>query len=404
MTSRGIFSLVFEFFLLIMALGTDIREFLIVAVCVGGLLLYSLISLLLAVFSMDFKSHTDETEVSRGEELCYTLSFRGPVILPVVGKVKIKPADNGDITDKADLQHSFLLIPSFKLRRDYNFNLLCAHTGYWSVGVEKLRISDMFGMFNLPLLRTRRRDFAVRVAVLPKIHDFEERDSYIDISKGFGGAAFQNAESGELLGDSRFYREGDALRRINWKQSARLKKLFTRRYETPDVPKAVIALDTACSNDGTGTVTDMYVETAVSIANFFVSVWGDTVSVVTLRESHRYAPSEFYCREAADLMPLKYHLMSIPFFTESAPLDLFRLDDTALNGADKIYVITANPSEGLLSAVESAAAQGKTAVCIIPQMGDTPLPDVEKAVANTGAEPIYVKSADEIAQKVGEAL
>lgn len=42
MSLRGLFALVLEAFLLIMALGTDIREFLIVAVCLGGLLVFSI--------------------------------------------------------------------------------------------------------------------------------------------------------------------------------------------------------------------------------------------------------------------------------------------------------------------------------------------------------------------------
>ena len=127
MTLRGFFTLVFELFLLIMALGTDIREFLIVAVCIGGLWCYSFISVLLAIITLKFSSKTDTNGLYRGEKMIYTLEIKGVLLLPIIGKIKVLAADNGDITDKALLRNSFLISWGFRLKRNYRFNMRCEY-------------------------------------------------------------------------------------------------------------------------------------------------------------------------------------------------------------------------------------------------------------------------------------
>ena len=403
MTLRGIFSLVFEFFLLIMALGTDIREFLIVAVCVGCILAYSVLSLILAEISFNFRSQISESEVFAGENITYTFLLKGPVILPVVGKITVKAADTGDITEKSSLKYSFLLFTDFKAEHSYKFEFLCAHTGYWSVGTKKFRVGDIFGMFSLPLLRTRKKNFTVKVTVLPKIQYFESKNEYFNISRGFGGTALRNAESGELLGDSRAYKEGDALRRINWKQSVRTKKLFTRQYEMPEMPRVLIAIDSCTAGDSTGSVADLYRTAAVSLANYYIGR-KNIVNVISLREREKAQQLDSYLYEKSDITRLMYELLEISFFAGGVGLDIYNFDSTNFVNADIIYILTANPSEGLFSSMDQAEKQGVHIECIMPQLGEEPLPSVMTAIKNTGIYPIAVRTIDEIDEKVGAGL
>jgi len=403
MTLRGLFCLALEAFLLIMALGTTIKEFLVLAACIGGLLLYSLLSLLLAVITLDFQSQTDMTDVYRGEEIKYTMSIRGPVILPIVGRLIIRTADNGDITPKSNLRHSFLLVPILKLKRDYHFDMLCAHTGVWKVGTNKMRITDIFGLFNMPLLRTRFSMYKVRINVLPEIHNFDEAYGYIDASKGFTGTAFLNAENGELLGDSRVYREGDTMRRINWKQTARMKKLFTRMYEMPETPKVLIAVDNTFLNDNMGFLADISREVAVSLGSYYLQQ-GDEVTVVPLKQKGKEAIEEKNYEDFHDIITLQYDLTELEYVGANKALELFRLDDGVFTSSDRIFIITPNPSEGTLGAMADAAKFGKTVVCIVPQLGEEPIAAVKTAVETTGIMPIFVSSPDKIAEKVGGEL
>lgn len=400
MTLRGILSLVLEAFLLIMALGTGIRDFRIIAVSLGVLILFSLLSVLLAEACLKFKSISDKTEFYRSEEIKYTLEMKGPVILPVVGRMCIKPADNGDITDKKSLRHTFFLFPRFKLRRTYDFKIFCAHTGLWKIGAEKMRISDIFGFFSLPLFRTRKREAIIPLSVLPQLHEFDEENIFVNAALGFGDAARYDSESGELLGDSRLYRDGDTMRRINWKLTARTRKLYTRQFELPEIPKVVIAIDDTAFKDNTGKIADIACETAVSAAKYYLEQ--DThVNIITLRARGKEERKSFDYYHLRELPEVETDLITINFVKEDAPSEIYRLNQGKFAGADKIYVISANPSDGLLSAIEEEIKSGRLAICIIPQLNIEPEACVKKAIEDTGANPIMISSVEEISEKVG---
>lgn len=399
MTLRGIFSLVLEAFLLVMALGTGIRDFMIIAVCLGVLLAFSLGSLLLAEAFLKYKSIANRTEVACLEEIKYTLSIKGFIILPIVGRVTVRPADNGDITDKKTLRNTFFLFPDFKSKRDFDFNLLCAHTGFWTIGVDKFRVSDIFGFFSLPLLRTRKTEKKIVISVLPNIHDFDEENVFVNAAAGFGDAAKYDSESGELLGDSRLYRDGDTMRRINWKLTARTRKLYTRQFEMPELPKVIIAIDDTAFKDTTGKIADIACETAVSAAKYYLEQ-ENIVNLITLRD-RKEDKKDFKFYNIRELTDVQLSLIDITFEKDDEPSEICRLNQGKFAGADKIYVISANPSEGLLSAIEEEIKNGRLAVCIVPQLEKEPEDCVKKAMENTGANPILISSVEEISEKVG---
>ena len=403
MTLRGILSILFELFLLILALGTEIKEFFVVALCIGGVIAYSFISLFLAVITLHFHSNTDKKELSRNDEVRYTLTMRGPVLLPVVGYLSIKSADFNHIYNKNAMRHTFLLAPTFSIKREFSFDLLCEHVGRWDVGTKKLRVEDMFGLFCLPLLRTRKANFAVKIAVLPKPHELGENDERILVSKGFGGTSFLNSENGELLGDTRLYRKGDALKRINWKQTVRMKKLYTRQYEMPEMPKVLIAMDASCFDDKTGTVADISCESALALANFCIGQ-DSMVHFVTARGKDDSQNEGYYLQNYADVLDLQQRLLDVSFFSDNSALSLWQLDDAHFANADKVCFITANPSEDLLSDLDDMVKEGRSAVCVVPQVSSEPADSVAKAIENAGSVAVIVKSADEIAGKVGGGL
>lgn len=403
MTLRGFFTLVFELFLLIMALGTDIREFLIVAVCIGGLWCYSFISVLLAVITLKFSSTSDKYEFCRGEDIVYTLQISGPVILPVVGKIKVLSADNGDITDKALLRNAFLLSWALSFKRKYCFNMRCEHTGYWNIGIEKFRVSDIFGMFSSPLFRTPKSKHTARIGVLPKSHKFYLNNYLFKAERGLTGANLQDAENGEILGDSRIYKEGDALKRINWKMSIRTRKLYTRRYELPREPEILIAIDSAVGSDFTGTIADIYRETALSLAEYYVDC-GYAVRIATLRDQGEKCQLDKQYSEMSDIFTLNTDLIDIKFRCSHEKLDIFRLDNGVFLGADNIYILSSTPGERLLSAMADVIEKGKRVTCVMPDLSEEPLAALKTAIENTGVLPVVVGSTEEIAQKVGGAI
>ncbi|MGI6280110.1 MAG: DUF58 domain-containing protein [Acutalibacteraceae bacterium] len=402
MTLRGIFCLALEAFLLIIAFGTNILEFLIIAACLGGLIFFAFLSSALAVFSLSFSSKTDKTDFLRGEEAKYCLTLRGPLLLPCVGCLTFKTAEYAKEIDKKDTRQNFVFTPFWGDKRELWFNMQCPHIGHFEIGTGKLRIKDLFGLFSFPSLRSEQNDFIVSISVLPRTYTLSEKLENVLISQGLGSTAVFNSESGETLGDSRLYQKGDALKRINWKQSARHKKLFTRQYEVPEMPKVLIAVDTSCYNDGTGTIVDISCETAISLAWYFINQ-NSTVHMVTLREDQNGNDTSAYYKTLYDLNLMQYSLLDIPFRKESLPLEPRHIKREYIGNAEKIFIITPCPSSELFSLLLNLVNQDKTVCCILP-LAAKPTAELKTAIKDSGINPVILGSVDEIAGKVGGLL
>ena len=100
---------------------------------------------------------------------------------------------------------------------------------------------------------------------MPKSHPIEYLSKSFNADKVFEGTSQQSFEIGENFDDTRTFRDGDPLRRIHWKQSAKTGKLFTRLFEKPREPKTIILID-VYTLETKGVCDDIYRETALCLA------------------------------------------------------------------------------------------------------------------------------------------
>ncbi len=399
MTLRGLCVTVLEALLLIMALGTEIREFFVVALCVGGVLLYSLVSLLLASLTLRAESRLDTKTALRGGEVNYTLRLRGIALLPVTGYLSVKSTEIYN-KELRRYKHSFVMLPSFKASHDFNFEMPCLHMGLWEVGIRKLRFEDVFGLFSLPLMRTGRYDYRINLAVMPKVHRLEKEVENTS-SGDYGSTSIMDAEEGELLGDSRVYREGDSLKRINWKMSARTKTLYSRQYEMPQKPKIVIVADCAVLGADVNNTADITGEATVSIAKYFIEQ-NNIVDVILARTNADGENSFHRLASLNDVLKMQYSFTEIGFRKELEELSLSQLADIQSLSGDKFYVITNNPSQTLLSDITDFDKQGRLARCIVPDTVNASDKKIKPVYDNEVV--LSIASADHIIEKVGAAL
>lgn len=114
------------------------------------------------------------------------------------------------------------------------------HVGVFPVGVSQLTISDCFGLF---AFRRSMRGAPQNVAVLPN----PVQTAPLPVSPGEGeNSSAQRALSDHSIPeDIRAWQDGDELKRVHWKLSARRQSLMVHTYETPQRPDALILLDIA---------------------------------------------------------------------------------------------------------------------------------------------------------------
>ncbi len=403
MTIRGLIVTLLELVLLVFALGTEMHEFLIVALCVGVLEVYSFVSTLLASLTLNIHSKIDKSSAERLEGAKYILKMRGIALLPVAGYLSIKNADYEDKKLKRR-KYSFVMLPSFIIEHKFDFPIPCAHIGLWEVGVKKLRIEDLFGLFSLPLIRSRRSAFYSKLSVVPQVHELRN-DSETNSMGDYGQSSMHDSEQGELLGDSRLYREGDTLKRINWKLSARTKTLYSRQFEMLQNPKIAIAVDSALLKteniEDIGDFIDITCEAAISIAKYYLQN-KHTVDIVILRDKGGNQNLIHNLTEEIDIKKMQYNFSFVKFYTHEEELDLTQQDNLNIMNADKIFLISSNPSDALLSDFYDLCNTGKLARCIIPSVKPQDVLEEEEISGNETI--VKITDVNQIGAKVGAAL
>jgi uncharacterized protein (DUF58 family) len=112
--------------------------------------------------------------------------------------------------------------------------------GHYAVGPLHLRVGDPFGMCELD----RSFTGADPVTVVPRVWPLGQQSS----GGTWGGAGESLARAAAVSGEDdiaiREYREGDDLRRVHWRSTARRGQLMVRREERPRQYRATVLLDT----------------------------------------------------------------------------------------------------------------------------------------------------------------
>ncbi len=137
--------------------------------------------------------------------------------------------------------------------------------GRYPIGPLSVRLTDPFGMVEMTRLFSSR-DMLVVTPV-------EQPQPAVKLGGEWIGGGDSRARSASTHGDddaaTREYRDGDDLRKVHWRSTARTGELMVRREEQPWQSRAAVALDTrvaAHRGDGPGSSFEWAVSAAASVA------------------------------------------------------------------------------------------------------------------------------------------
>ena len=164
-------------------------------------------------------------------------------------------------------------------RRTVSYVVRSEVRGKFTVGPLSVRVSDPFGLVEL----NRTFSATTSLTVVPKVHPLPP----IPLSGAWTGSgdnrprAFATGSAEDVT--VREYRQGDDLRRVHWRSSARVGDLMVRREEQPWQSRATLFLDNrllAHRGRGAASSLEHAVTAAASIAVHLVQR-GFTVRLVT---------------------------------------------------------------------------------------------------------------------------
>ena len=149
MTGRGIGAAVTLVLVLLIGLGTGLREVYFIVFVLDILLLYACLSALLAACTLRCVQTLDADKAVRGESATLRVRMVRFLPLPAVVRLWVKLPVPSALPSEG--QFHFSLMPGGK-RPDLSLRVYCPHRGVWSVRVDKVRVHDIFGLFSFPRL------------------------------------------------------------------------------------------------------------------------------------------------------------------------------------------------------------------------------------------------------------
>ncbi len=252
----------FGFFLLC-ALSLNNRVYLLFSLMIAIAGVFSYASVKMADKSVTVDNALSGAKVNRGEVIQMSISVSHKSILPIAPVVLHMRATSNTPAGTIELTQLG------KRTQRVVHQFAADHVGAMFPGVEKYVVSDVFGLF--------QKEHAPQLAgqellVLPVPFQVEP----LTFAAGdLGVETMKRAmEDPSSPSDFRAYQQGDPLKRIHWKMSARKREIIVRQFEEPALPDALVIMDTSPAHLSEGIdasarpfLQDAVLETAASVVS-----------------------------------------------------------------------------------------------------------------------------------------
>jgi uncharacterized protein (DUF58 family) len=137
-----------------------------------------------------------------------------------------------DIDDQAVYE----LLPKTRIKLDTE--IICKYRGEYEVGIREIEFSDFLNLFSVKY----KIPGSVKVFVEPKLVEMDSIKSFDEIQEFVNIDSFRDRTDQDCT--VRDYQEGDPLKRVHWKATAKEMKLKVRTQKSDEQQRIFILLDT----------------------------------------------------------------------------------------------------------------------------------------------------------------
>ncbi len=259
-------------------------------------------------------------------------------------EIRLVPlSDLSEIVD-FDSERTFCLAPGEK--EEVNSPVICRRRGVYSIGIEKILISDILGLMTFSF----KPPVEFRVTVYPRVLHLDTLGLF-DL-EGNRTRRQRGISEKEPADTVRAYERGDDPRLIHWKSSARTGELKVRQLSEIEKPAMQLIVDTRRYSDDSGQIIreDNLLEAMLAICDYCamqgipadVHAQGEVFAVRSLRDFR-----ELYDWSCRMMFSTNESTVEIPKLTASCCAFLTtgrdisavsQLETEALTGADCILM------------------------------------------------------------------
>lgn len=233
MSVRTLIYLLVVLTILAVALSTGGAIYYLLFACMAAMALLALETVLATLFFTRVQADMRERRVTRGESVSVRVVLRRQSVLPVGGisLAVASPADEG-ASVRLDVD-----LPPFRAK-EYRYSLNCPHRGRYEVGVSRLTVADVFGLFRFSRSLNAR---LLRLDVLPRV--IPVPPMRLDPSDVGPQARVLKVEDAASPSDVMLWQQGDELKRVHWKLTMRRRELMVKVFEESARPDTLVLMD-----------------------------------------------------------------------------------------------------------------------------------------------------------------
>lgn len=225
---------------LIAALYTGDRLYVLILAFLLGLLALSLLHILYTLATFRFHQQLSRGAAVKGESVLLTIALYNEGIIPYANvRATYWLPDcltgapphvmEGDIPARSELRHE----GAFE----------CAHRGEFNPGLLSVKVSDLFGLITISLPHAKFVTNPLRLLVRPRVLALSDEARVAMIRQGRMDSQDTVAQEVSAVRDIRAFRDGDPLKWVHFKLSARRRSVVVREFEGSARPNTLLLLD-----------------------------------------------------------------------------------------------------------------------------------------------------------------
>lgn len=259
--------------------------------------------------------------------------------------VGLLPDDNG----KEISERRIIMSISPRKKVKINAGITFDYRGEYSLRVDYIDLYDIFGIFH----RRRKIDKEINIKVVPRVFNINSAPESSITSDTNPNPLLITSDDRDELSNIREYRDGDLLRSVHWKLSAKKDDLIVKVLDGQRSTESAIIMDLNCYYDDINSnlnATDAVIESALTICNNLLTqgqncltIWYDIKNDII---AEQFATPDTGFAQVFDTLALT------PIWDDSINmLNLIASSANELNMRNSIYIITPKFSNDLNEAI-----------------------------------------------------
>lgn len=257
----------------------------------------------------------------------------------------------------ADSYSQSLAITPFT-KKEFVFDMVCKYRGQYEIGISDIYIEDFLGLIRLKYKIPETK----KILVYPNIIYLSKFDVFANScsdSQNFSSGIVEDVNN---IKDLRNYTYGDSLKKIHWKQTAKINQLMIKNYQSTTDVNVNILLDlrhNKYSEEINIIIEDKLIEAAISVVHYYL--------FKNIAINYMYFDQKLEVLKAANQaeFDLIYKTLSSVEFKQQVSLaDIVKLHYESRNNVNDMFIFTSILDIDLYNEIYNAQMSNHS-ICLI---------------------------------------